>query len=331
MSELVESALGRVRDYVVEVCREIWLTSTDLRSIIFSGRYEMEFDGREDRPVLGAELKQLRRFFVRRVKEKMVEMENVESAYKTPGQIAVFRRHIETREFREWHKWVDRKSELFSQVFALSSLEIANENNQLVYRRGADLFEVDGIDNFNFYQEKFRESGGRDRRALGMMLKNANAIIESIDEGCASSMYGESFFWYTEEGWRINLSETANDIFSEHMLWVIERLHFELGRLHDSGGGQIANPFEPEEEVGPQPNPIPWNGTDADLVELFSVLRGKHYFDIRSDYKLYQLLALHFTGKGGKRLDPKNLKSGRKKRATFGGAFDCIPENQKPE
>ncbi len=91
----------------------------------------------------------------------------------------------------------------------------------------------------------------------------------------------------------------------------------------------LENQLTEEAEI-PESSPMQWSGSDTDLVDLFLILRKKHYIKAPSEYSIFQQLVRHFINKDGKILKYDNLKKAAKARELSGKSpFDCIPENDK--
>ncbi|MBM3789831.1 MAG: hypothetical protein FJW35_05710 [Acidobacteria bacterium] len=85
------------------------------------------------------------------------------------------------------------------------------------------------------------------------------------------------------------------------------------------------------EPLGPE-NPIRWDGSASDLVELFSELRIKRYIQAGSQNELLAQIVLHFIGADGKTFSRGNLKRCLSSRRSFSSnVFASIPINNRAD
>jgi hypothetical protein len=186
------------------------------------------------------------------------------------------------------------------------------------------------LDRFSFYRGVI-ERGEINNLNLSKLMFSAQDILLEFD-AVYRSQYEELDLGPTKEKYcsgTIKPVEIMNDdppdkYFTPDLRLMIDKINYHLQRLT---GSRLD-----ETTIDGQPNPVRWKGTDADLIDLFVTLRDKHYIEASSNYEIIKQLAQHFTGKGGKKLKPANLKSALSQRDLSGNEpFDCIPENPKPE
>jgi hypothetical protein len=212
--------------------------------------------------------------------------------------------------------------------------------------KGRDIYHC--LDRLFFYQERLKNRDGL-FDAIEQFILTAAEINDRMKDlygfplGCMDYYEFDFGSYYGEPGERMLRRITLqNDIDEEYLPanveLKLEQANYLLRWIQESfldiskGTDRNNQSNIIEEIVKTQPNPIRWKGTDADLIDLFATLRGKHYIGACSDYELIKQIVLHFTGKKGKQLKFENLKSTLKTRKNFGNEpFNSIPENAKPE
>jgi hypothetical protein len=207
-----------------------------------------------------------------------------------------------------------------------------DEPRKLRRRRGKLFYWKDARDEreflaerFNYYQSRIEdEDEGETSYLVQKLIDTTIELSESLETNFPPKSRPDRYLMRTETG-----EVTANfiDLHSASTRLKFDELNLCVRKIEARHLQQAEVDLD---SIPTETTPIEWDGTDADLVDLYFTLREKHYVRFKSNYAGFNQIIQHFVGKEGKCFKRDNLTKGLKQRKRSGNRpFESIPYNSQ--